>query len=321
MGRSCPSKYVLIRELNPAHCDAEDGWTLNMASNLLKPQTYFGGQLRLSRSCSNITMSEVEYVQARECKGHSHERAFFALLLQGGYDEIYKRRRLRYRSDTVVFRPAGMTHADEITARGTRFFIIEMGDAWESRMREYSPRLDLTDDVCGDNAAWFAQRLYDAMTHSPACPSLLVQAMVLDLLNIAARSGVVRERQRPRWLGGVLELMHSDFSKNLKLEAIASQAGVHPAYLSRVFRKIYGESLGHYVNRLRVRYASAELTKQNGAPLCEVALTSGFADQSHFTRIFKQIAGVTPGAFRSRTALPYAGAGGCIPLPTVTKIV
>jgi AraC family transcriptional regulator len=266
----------------------------------LKRSQHFGGQLRSYYRCLDVAMSEVEYSEIRKCRQHSHDSTFFSLLLKGGYSEHYGGHTVHHRPNTVIFRPAGMTHGDEVTAPGTRFFIIEMADSWLSRLREYSPRLDFTPS-CGNDATWLATRLYDAIKTSSSCSPLLVQGIVFDLLMSAARLDAVQESRRPRWLAGVLELIHSELAQDLKLETIASHAGVHPAYLSRVFRKVYRESVGHYVNRLRIRYASAELAKNSGIPLCEVALAAGFADQAHFTRIFKQIAGVTPGAFRSHS--------------------
>jgi AraC family transcriptional regulator len=55
--------------------------------------------------------------------------------------------------------------------------------------------------------------------------------------------------------------------------------------------------IGDYVQRLRVRWASAELCRP-GARLADVAAAAGFADQSHLTRVFKRVTGATPSAFR-----------------------
>jgi len=266
---------------------------------MLRRSEYFGGQLRSYRSCFDVTMSEVEYKEMRRCRPHAHERAFFSFLLRGGYEERHGRHHFCHRLQTVAFRPAGMIHADEITAAGTRFFIIEITDDWLSRLGRYSPRLDWTPGFCADDAAWLATRLYHALANSSTGSPLLVQGIVLDLLMSAARLEAFQVSRNPPWLGRALECVHREFAQDLQLETIASHAGVHPAYLSRVFRKIYRESLGHYVNRLRVRYARSELAKNTSIPLCDVGLAAGFADQSHFTRIFKKIVGVPPGAFRS----------------------
>lgn len=58
--------------------------------------------------------------------------------------------------------------------------------------------------------------------------------------------------------------------------------------------------IGDYVHRLRVRYAS-EALRRPGARLADVAADAGFADQSHMTRVFKRVTGVTPGDFRPLT--------------------
>jgi AraC family transcriptional regulator len=51
------------------------------------------------------------------------------------------------------------------------------------------------------------------------------------------------------------------------------------------------------VRRLRVDWALRELST-SARSLSEIALDAGFADQSHFTRVFKRQVGVSPGAFR-----------------------
>ncbi len=55
--------------------------------------------------------------------------------------------------------------------------------------------------------------------------------------------------------------------------------------------------MGEYVNRLRVQYACAEMSR--GWPaLNELAFAAGFADQSHMGRVFRAIVGETPSRFR-----------------------
>jgi len=84
---------------------------------------------------------------------------------------------------------------------------------------------------------------------------------------------------------------------------VAGAAGVHPVYLGHVFRQEFGETVGEYLNRIRVR-AAAERLANSTLPLSAIALDFGFYDQSHFTRVFRQFTGATPGAFRE----VYSGA-------------
>jgi len=85
---------------------------------------------------------------------------------------------------------------------------------------------------------------------------------------------------------------------------LAREVGVHRVHLARVFRAHLGCSIGDYHRRRRVAWAANEL-RHGEASLSDIALRAGFADQSHFSRVFKQWTGVTPRAWREgRTARP-----------------
>ena len=105
----------------------------------------------------------------------------------------------------------------------------------------------------------------------------------------------LRSLQRAR------EYVHAHFSENLTLARVARAAGVHPVYLGQIFRQEFGETLGEYLNRIRVRAAAAMLANSD-LPLTAVAVDLGFYDQSHFTRVFRQLTGATPGTFRNEYA-------------------
>jgi AraC family transcriptional regulator len=85
------------------------------------------------------------------------------------------------------------------------------------------------------------------------------------------------------------------------VQDIANVVGVHPFHLSRVFRTVHRQTIGEYVQRLRVSYACKQLAVPE-IDLAEVALAAGFADQSHFTRVFKNVTGITPGVYRHMLA-------------------
>jgi AraC family transcriptional regulator len=78
---------------------------------------------------------------------------------------------------------------------------------------------------------------------------------------------------------------------------LAAAVGVHPVHLARVFRKFHACSVGDYVRQLRIEYASRQLATTD-QPLANIALAAGFADQSHFSRTFKQHTRMLPTEFR-----------------------
>jgi AraC family transcriptional regulator len=142
------------------------------------------------------------------------------------------------------------------------------------------------------------QRIYEEFRCTDAVSALTVEGLTLELLAEGARQGPRRaERTPPRWLQQVRDLLHAEFRERMTLDGIAGSVGVHPAHLARVFRELHGCTVGDYVRRLRIEYACHCLRTSDTA-LATIALAAGFADQSHFSRVFKRQTGVSPAVFR-----------------------
>lgn len=91
------------------------------------------------------------------------------------------------------------------------------------------------------------------------------------------------------------DYIHEHFARDVTLIELARVADLSPFWFIRAFQKHFGLTPHAYLIGLRVRHAKALLAR--GAAIIEVALDTGFADQSHLTRRFKSIVGVTPGQF------------------------
>jgi AraC family transcriptional regulator len=83
-----------------------------------------------------------------------------------------------------------------------------------------------------------------------------------------------------------------------RVEELAADAGVHPVYLARIFKQHFHTTITVYLRHLRLRLASDHLASSNRS-LADIAYEMGFADQSHFGRVFKTTFQTTPGAFRA----------------------
>ncbi|MFY9556511.1 MAG: AraC family transcriptional regulator [Blastocatellia bacterium] len=130
---------------------------------------------------------------------------------------------------------------------------------------------------------------------------LTLEGLIMEMLGQVARDRGTAETATPQWLKLAVEMVHSEFGCNLTVTKIAETVGVHPFHLSRVFRRFYHQGIGEYLSKIRVEFACEELSKSE-AQLADIAFKAGFADQSHFSRVFKRVIGVTPGAFRGSIA-------------------
>jgi AraC family transcriptional regulator len=105
------------------------------------------------------------------------------------------------------------------------------------------------------------------------------------------------QRLTRRQMKRVADFILAHLNNDLSLDLLAEQAGFSPYHFVRLFRQTTGESPHQFVMRQRVEQAQS-LLKQTDVPLAQVALEVGFANQSHFTRVFKQQLGLTPRAYR-----------------------
>jgi AraC-like DNA-binding protein len=85
------------------------------------------------------------------------------------------------------------------------------------------------------------------------------------------------------------------FAQGITLNQLAQQVALSPYYLLRVFHAEVGMPPYAYLESVRIRHAQRLI--ETGKPLAEVAMEVGFSSQSHLTRQFKKIIGVTPGQY------------------------
>lgn len=104
-----------------------------------------------------------------------------------------------------------------------------------------------------------------------------------------AATGLDAGRQR---MALVREYLDVHFADDVTVQALATQAGLSRAHLTRAFTATYGMAPHAYLNMVRIRQAQAALRR--GDAVADVAAACGFADQSHLTRRFKGQVGVAP---------------------------
>ena len=106
----------------------------------------------------------------------------------------------------------------------------------------------------------------------------------------------VRLAETGRALSRAHDLLASRLTENVTLDELASAAGLERFALLRTFASRYGLPPHAWVIQERVRRAQVLL--RGGTPPAQVAIEVGFSDQSHLSRHFKRLTGVTPGCYR-----------------------
>jgi AraC-like DNA-binding protein len=95
----------------------------------------------------------------------------------------------------------------------------------------------------------------------------------------------------------IKELMSESLNEEIPLSRLANECGLSVRHFARAFRQSTGYSPHRWLLKHRVDHAR-ELLSNRAFSLPDVAFSCGFADQSHFTRVFTAMVGVSPGAWR-----------------------
>lgn len=97
-----------------------------------------------------------------------------------------------------------------------------------------------------------------------------------------------------------IDYVSQHFAGECTLNETAKALGCHPVHLSRTFKADIGIAFHQHVHRIRIVHAKRLLATRN-MNVTRVAYEVGYADSSHFCRVFKQSTGQTPAAFVRNT--------------------
>jgi len=110
---------------------------------------------------------------------------------------------------------------------------------------------------------------------------------------------VGRMGSHPRAVAEAARFIQENYARDVSLSDIAEAVHLSPFHVARLFKQALGVSPHQYLIQVRVHSARSLLSAGSGErSLAEVASAVGFADQSHLTRHFKRLLGVTPKQLR-----------------------
>lgn len=108
------------------------------------------------------------------------------------------------------------------------------------------------------------------------------------------------KKKIPAWARQLKNMIQDHIDTNITLKEISQNLDLSHSYLSREFSKYFEDlSFGEYIRKQRIDKA-IELMNNAKYSLTEIAYLTGFSDQSHFNRIFRQQTGSTPSVYRKR---------------------
>lgn len=238
---------------------------------------------------------------------HSHDCYAIGLVERGGSTFYYRGGYHRIGAGQLALIPPDEVHSCN----------PEDGRCWRYRMWYIDPQRlhELAEEVAGTGARpCFRSHVADDRTvagHLLHFGSLLQdcgsdagereEAMYASLSSLLIHLGECRPptgtARQPAAVLLAEEYLRTNIEETVSLETLASLSGLSPWHFLRLFKAAKGLPPHAFQTQLRIDRAKQLLRR--GEEIADVAYSTGFSDQCHFSRKFRQFTGATPGQYRS----------------------
>ena len=267
----------------------------------------FLGDRQSRRRVGGIELADMRpTVPRHDVHTHTHDDAHLLVLHRGTYLSTARGMPAVCNEPVVLLNPPGTHHRDCFDSLDdARFLTVSLDSAlWEqatagAAVPSHASRLPAL-------ALPEAYRLWRRLIEVGDTSALAIEAEVQALL--ARSAGVsegAAEASGSAWMARALARLQDDVGNVPGIAELAREAGLHPVYFARAFRRAFGCSPGDYLRQRRIDLAIAGLCG-GVRPLAEVAGDCGFADQSHMSHALQRAVGLSPLQLRRLSRLQVA---------------
>lgn len=259
-----------------------------------------------SRDCLDLEFLEGRYTD-HVFMPHAHDRYLFGLITSGAIEIVDPKRRAVATAGQLVLYNHDQVHWGH--AASSQGWAIQSIYIPPSYLHETARELDMGFDgtigfqeiaATNSSIAQSLSRLFD--TRGEENTGLASDTLLLELaasVLVEHADSYVRLPQvgaEPNAVRIAREYLGCNFKQNISLAELSAECGIGRYWLIKAFKSAWGITPYGYVSNKRIRHAMSLL--RLGVSIVDVAVTCGFADQSHLTRVFKRSLGVTPGRFQ-----------------------
>jgi AraC family transcriptional regulator len=263
----------------------------------LSPVGYFGRAVSERRA--NGLVVNLSSVLPGPLPFHVHSDPALSILIAGQAVDRSRKTACRQPLFTAVYHPTNEPHANEIGPSGVVAFNLGIGRRWLTAQNLAEAELGAYQVLplsAGTRLACL--RLLGTALQPGARADADLETLTLELLEpLVTADAALAPAPRPRWLHRAEEFLHSHFRSAISLRSVAREAGVHPVYFARVFRRHHHCPVSAYIRTLRLVDAG-EAILQRGGTVASAAFATGFADHAHLARSFGRIVGFSPRLLR-----------------------
>lgn len=119
------------------------------------------------------------------------------------------------------------------------------------------------------------------------------------IANLKSKTSTRMETSHQQIAARVRTFIHEHLAEGTSLQSVADHVGLHPVYLSKIYKTVMNETIGDYIYRIRMERA-VHLLRNTELKVTEISSQVGFLATPHFIKIFKEHFGKTPQEYRNQ---------------------
>ncbi|PSL19278.1 helix-turn-helix transcriptional regulator [Chitinophaga ginsengisoli] len=257
---------------------------------LLTDGKFYGNTVRrLELEHFNLTLTV--YAPDAAIPRHHHENPYLSLLLEGNYIEKDSKEDTIIAGGYSIFRPDDHEHANIFDEQPGKCFNLELKNNVNDLFNRQRK---------AQHTMIFKQSFLDLfLLHYRFLKGHA--ADTLDMLSFEIVTNLFEQDPLSRygqatWIKTITDRINDMPDDPHLVDVLAAEVNIHPIYLLRKFKEKTGLRLSEYITRVRLEKAANSIVSGQ-EKLTGIGYSSGFYDQSHFSRSFKNYFGASPRDF------------------------
>ena len=261
----------------------------------LKKGSFFGINKRTAEY-NGLIIADTEFTPT-QIPWHYHENPYFTYFMTGHLSEVNKKNSYECLPGSIVFHNHQEPHYNTRHSEYMHYFHTELDKKWFERHQLDLSSFEGSKFLNNSEYRNLFNRIYKEFLINDSASSIAIEGLALQVFGTMKRNTGGITKALPSWVEKIKEMINDRYSEQLSLQMFSMHLGISTVYLSQAFPKYFGINFGEYIRKVRVEKARILLSDKH-LSLAQVTYDCGFSDQSHFTRCFRSIYGITPSHYR-----------------------
>ncbi len=236
---------------------------------------------------------------------HHHKNIEMLFILENAIDIYVDQIKIKGEPGDIIVINSNQVHSTATSYGGFLYFCIILSEQWEQELDFSFAETFFQSCFRDEEISAIRRRIMDELDRKEAYYADRIKAYLTLLTTCLLKNHradaeyikMVQEKAQVSPMKKAIEYIQTNYNKKFSLDDLAHHIGFSKPYLVHTFKKATGYTVWGYLNKTRCKNAGTMLVKSD-RPVGEIASLCGFESHAYFGKIFKEITGLSPLAYR-----------------------